>query len=211
MFKFLKKTPDTWIDQPVIDYLLGISQLYVIYYAVESNGNRIYFRFRDEQGNLLADIHDTRVKELILCYQEDFIRHSYYVDNKLGADELPKIMAFFEKKMQAYPTSKSRLTLTQLGQIQAQFKQQLEDTLQVPTFEFFPEAKGIEDNDIHVHFNSLDPDERERFIRFLNRLDANCLDVVVNIHLNHSTEEEIGATQTELDMMELEAEEEERE
>ncbi len=115
MFPFFKKKPKTWIDQSVIDYLMGIHPLFVIYYSVRVNGQSTLFKFRDEQGRFLADIY----------------------------------------------------------------------------------------------VNHLSEQQRERFTRFLNRLDCGCILVEVTMHLNHATEEEIVATQTELDMLEMVDEEEE--
>jgi hypothetical protein len=216
MFNFLKKKPATWIDQPVIDYLMGISSLFVIYYSVRINGRDTHFKFRDERGNFLADIYDTRVNGVSIGFQGSTLTlYTYRVYQRLNADELPKIKEYFDSKIKDYPTTQSRLDINQLTEIQGQFKQQLEDTLQVQSVQLFPPVKydTTIDNNIRIYVNCLSEQQRERFTRFLNRLDGNCIRVEVNMYLNYATEEEIVATQTELDMLEMveESNEEEEE
>ena len=216
MFPFFKKTQKTWIDQPVIDYLMGINPLFVIYYSVRINGRDTHFKFRDERGNFLADIYDTRVNGVSIGFQGNTMTlYTYRVYQRLNADELPKIKEYFDSKIKDYPTTKSRLDINQLIEIQGQFKQQLEDTLQVQGVQLFPPVKydTTVDNNIRIYVNSLSEQQRERFTQFLNRIDGNCIFVEVLLHLNHATEEEIVATQTELDMLEMveESNEEEEE
>ena len=210
MFPFFKKKQKTWIDQPVIDYLMGINSLFVIYYSIRVNGQSILFKFRDERGQFLADIYDTRAKDVSIGYQGNTMLYTYHICDRLDADELPKIKEFFDSKIKDYPTTKSRLDINQLIEIQGQFKQQLEDTLQVQGVELFPPEKyplakfiTTVDNNIRIYVNCLSEQQRERFTRFLNRLDCGCILVEVTMHLNHATEEEIVATQTELDMLEM--------
>ena len=45
MFPFFKKKPKTWIDQSVIDYLMGIHPLFVIYYSIRLYWYRHCFEF----------------------------------------------------------------------------------------------------------------------------------------------------------------------
>ena len=73
------------------------------------------------------------------------------------------------------------------------------------SLQLFPPSKydTSVDNDIHICINYLSEQQRERFTRFLNRLDWDCVDVMVTMHLNNATEEEITATQVELDMLEM--------
>jgi hypothetical protein len=206
MFPFFKKKQKTWIDQPVIDYLMGISSLFVIYYSVRINGRDTHFKFRDERGNFLADIYDTRVNGVSIGFQGSTLTlYTYRVYQRLNADELPKIKEYFDSKIKDYPTTQSRLDINQLTEIQGQFKQQLEDTLQVQSVQLFPPVKydTTIDNNIRIYVNCLSELQRERFTRFLNRLDGNCIHVEVNMYLNYATEEEITATQTELDMLEM--------
>ena len=220
MFPFFKKKQKTWIDQPVIDYLMGINSLFVIYYSVPINGRDTHFKFRDERGQFLADIYDTRVNGVSIGFQGNTTLYTYRVYQRLNADELPKIKEFFDNKMKDYPTTQSRLDINQLIDIQGQFKQQLEDTLQVQGVELFPPEKyplakfiTTVDNNIRIYVNCLSEQQRERFTRFLNRIDSNCIFVEVLLHLNQATEEEIVATQTELDMLQMveESNEEEEE
>lgn len=205
MFPFFKKTPKTWIEQSVIDYLMGINPLFVIYYSVRVNGQNALFKFRDERGRFLADIHDTRVNGVSIGYQGNTRLYTYHVHKRLNAEELPRIKAFFDDKIKDYATTRSRLDIHQLTDIQGQFKEQLEDSLQVRDLQLFPPAKYdySVDNDLRIYINGLDEPHRELFTRFLNRLDTNCIDAVVTLHLNQATEEEITATQTELDMLEM--------
>ena len=60
MFNFLKNKPKTWIDQPVIDYLMGLNPLFVIYYTAKVGNRNIKFKFRDENGTFLADVHQKK-------------------------------------------------------------------------------------------------------------------------------------------------------
>ena len=220
MFPFFSRTKKTWIDQPVIDYLMGINSLFVIYYSIRVNGQSILFKFRDERGQFLADIYDTRAKDVSIGYQGNTMLYTYHICDRLDADELPKIREFFDSKIKDYPTTNSELDINQLTDIQGQFKEQLEDTLQVQGVELFPPEKyplakfiTTVDNNIRIYVNCLSEQQRERFTRFLNRIDSNCIFVEVLLHLNQATEEEIVATQTELDMLQMveESNEEEEE
>lgn len=210
MFPFFKKKPKSWIDQSVINYLMGIHPLFVIYYSVRVNGQSTLFKFRDEQGRFLADIYDTRVQDVSIGFQDNTMLYTYHVHKRLDADELPRIKEYFDSKIRDYPFTQSRLDIKQLTEIQGQFKQQLEDTLRVQSVQLFPLAKydTSVDNDFRIYVNHLSEQQRERFTRFLNRLDCGCILVEVTMHLNHATEEEIVATQTELDMLEMVDEEE---
>ena len=205
MFPFFSRTKKSWIDQPVIDYLMGINSLFVIYYSIRVNGQSILFKFRDERGRFLADIYDTRAKDVSIGYQGNTMLYTYHICDRLDADELPKIREFFDSMIKDYPTTNSELDINQLTDIQGQFKEQLEDTLQVKSLQLFPPNKydTSVDNDIHICINYLSEQQRERFTRFLNRLDWDCVDVMVTMHLNNATEEEITATQAELDMLEM--------
>ncbi len=210
MFPFFNKKQKTWIDQSVIDYLMGIHPLFVVYYSVRINGRDTHFKFRDERGQFLADIYDTRVNGVSIGFQGNAMLHTYRVYRRLNADELPQIKEFFDSKIKEYPTSNSRLDVNQLIDIQSQFKKQLEDTLQVKGVQLFPPEKyplakydTTIDNNIRIYVNCLSEQQREMFTRFLNRIDGNCIFVEVLLHLNRSTEEEIVATQTELDMLEM--------
>ncbi len=205
MFPFFSRTKKTWIDQPVIDYLMGINSLFVIYYSIRVNGQSILFKFRDERGRFLADIYDTRAKDVSIGYQGNTMLYTYHICDRLDADELPKIREFFDSIIKDYPTTNSNLNINQLTEIQGQFKQQIEDTLLIQSMQLFPPCKydTSVDNDIRININTLNEPQRELFTRFLNRIDCDCVDVMVTIHLNHATEEEITATQAELDMLEM--------
>ena len=206
MFPFFKIMQKPWIDQPVIDYLMGIDPLFVIYYSIRVNEQSIFFKFRDERGRFLADIYDTRAKDVSIGFQGNTMLYTYHICDRLDADELPKIREFFDSKIKHYPTTNSNLNINQLTEIQGQFKQQIEDTLLIQSMQLFPPCKydTSVDNDIRININTLNEPQRELFTRFLNRIDCDCVDVMVTIHLNHATEEEIATTQTELDMFEIE-------
>ena len=196
MFNFLKKAPKAWIDQPVIDFLMGINPLFVIYYRVRRAGKDIDLVFRDKNGKFIADIYDKDVHAISIIY---------HVDKRLSTEELPSLKDFIEKKTKDYATSQSSLTIGQLSDIQGEFKRRLESTLGIQGVELFPKNKldTSVDNNIRIYFNQLDSEQRDRFIRFLNRLDKRCIPIEINLFINESTEEEIGATQTELDMLDI--------
>ena len=157
MFNFLKKKPTTWIDQPVIDYLMGISPAYAIYYTVRMGGQNLQLQFRNNEGKFLADIHENRVQSICVTYQH------LYNPRSLGVKQ--------------WPIS--------------------------PNIE-----KSNPSRNLRLHINSIDPEARERLLRFLSRLDNECVLTELRIYIDNATEEEICSTQTELDMLEMEEEEE---
>ena len=205
MLHFFKKTPKTWIDQPVIDFLMGINPLFVIYYTVRRAGKDIDLVFRDKNGKFIADIYDRDVHAISISYQGSPRHFIYYVNKRLSTEELPSLKDFIEKKTKDYAASQSPLTIGQLSDIQGEFKRRLESTLGIQGVELFPKNKldTSVDNNIHIYFNQLDSEQRDRFIRFLNRLDKRCIPIEINLFINESTEEEMGATQTELDMLDI--------
>lgn len=205
MFNFLKKAPKAWIDQPVIDFLMGINPLFVIYYTVRRAGKDIDLVFRDKNGKFIADIYDRDVHAISISYQGSPRHFIYHVDKRLSTEELPSLKDFIEKKTKDYATSQSSLTIGQLSDIQGEFKRRLESTLGIQGVELFPKNKldTSVDNNIRIYFNQLDSEQRDRLIRFLNRLDKRCIPIEINLFINESTEEEMGATQTELDMLDI--------
>ena len=205
MFSFFKIMQKPWIDQPVIDYLMGIDPQFVIYYSIHVNEQSILFKFRDERGRFLADIYDTRVKDISIGLQGNILFYTYHIDERLSADKLPQIKKFFDSKI-APPLINSKLDKDQLANLQGQFRQQLEDTLEVLSVLPIPPGKSYTgvDNDIHIVVNFLSEQQRKTFSQFINRLDCDHIIVETIIHLNLANEEEIATTQTELDMYEVE-------
>ncbi len=211
MFNFLKKKPTTWIDQPVIDYLMGVSPAYAIYYTVNMGGKNLQLQFRNNEGKFLADIHESRVQSISIAYQHFFNEHSLGVYGRLTVADLPRIKEYVEKSTAIFKT-KSTLNIRSLEHLQTELKEQIEGTLGVKHRPLFPDSEGSEpDRNINLHINSIGPEARERLLRFLSRLDNNCVDVMLLMHINSATEEEICSTQTELDMLNMEEEDMEEE
>lgn len=209
MFNFLKKKPETWIDQPVIDYLMGISPAYAIYYTVRMGGQDLQLQFRNNEGKFLADIHESRVQSICVTYQHLYNPRSLAVHGRLSVADMPRIKEYVEKSTAIFKT-KSPLNIHSLEKLQMELKKQVEDTLGVKHWPMYPDSKGSEqDCHIRLHINSIGPEARERLLRFLSRLDNECVLTVLHMYIDNSTEEEICSTQTELDMLEMEEEEEE--
>lgn len=201
MFNFLKNKPKTWIDQPVIDYLMSLNPLFVIYYTAKVGDRTIKFNFRDENGKFLADVHQQNVVSISLEYQGQYPAFYYPLFSRLDTKRLPRLKEIIDEEVSKYPTTQSHLGIRQLREIQSQFKKQIEDTLQIRSYK--DSDLPNENNDIHINYNSLDLDQRDQLTQFLNRLDNKCIDVMVTIRIDSATEEEICSTQTELDMYEM--------
>ena len=202
MFNFIKKQDKTWIDQPVIDYLMNLNPLFVIYYTAKVGDRTIKFNFRDENGKFLADVYQKNVVSISLEYQGQYPALYYPLFSRLDAKRLPRLKEIIDEEISRYPTTQSSLGIRQLREVQSQFKKQIEDTLQIRSYK--DESTSSENNDINIYYNALDSEQRDRFTQFLNRLDSKCIDVTVTIRIDSATEEEICSTQTELDMYEME-------
>ena len=206
MFNFLKKKPATWIDQPVIDYLMGVSPAYAIYYTVHMGGKNLRLQFRSNEGKFLADIHESRVLSISIAYQHFEPEQSLGVHGRLTVADLPRIREYVKENTAIFKT-RSKLSIHKLENLQTELKKQIEDTLGVRHLPLFPDCEAQDlDRSIRLHINSTAPEAREHLFRFLSRLDNNCVDVMINMHINSATEEEICSTQTELDMLEMEEE-----
>ena len=209
MFNFLKKKPATWIDQPVIDYLMGISPAYAIYYTVRMGGNDLQLQFRNNEGKFLADIHEKRVQTINIAYQHLYNPRSLGVHGHLSVEDMPRIKEYVEKSTAIIKT-KSPLNIHNLENLQTEFKKQVENTLGVRHWAIYPDIeKNKPSRSLRLHVNSIDPEARERLLRFLSRLDNECVLTELHIYIDNATDEEICSTQTVLDMLELEEEEEE--
>ena len=209
MFDFFKKKPETWIDQPVIDYLMGISPSYAIYYTVRMGGQNLQLQFRNNEGKFLADIHESRVQSICVTYQHLYNPHTLGVYGRLSVADMPRIKEYVEKSTAIFKT-KSPLNIHSLENLQMELKKQVEGTLGVKHWPMYPDSKESEpDRCIRLHINSIGPEARERLLRFLSRLDNECVLTVLHIYIDNATEEEICSTQTELDMLDMEEEEEE--
>jgi hypothetical protein len=209
MFNFLKKKPATWIDQPVIDYLMGISPAYAIYYTVRMGGNDLQLQFRNNEGKFLADIHENRVQTINIAYQHLYNPRSLGVHGRLSVEDMPRIKEYVEKSTAIIKT-KSPLNIHNLENLQTEFKKQVENTLGVRHWAIYPDIeKNKPSRSLRLHVNSIDPEARERLLRFLSRLDNECVLTELHIYIDNATDEEICSTQTVLDMLELEEEEEE--
>ena len=202
MFNFIKKQDKTWIDQPVIDYLMNLNPLFVIYYTAKVGDRTIKFNFRDENGKFLADVYQKNVVSISLEYQGQYPALYYPLFSRLDAKRLPRLKEIIDEEISRYPTTQSSLGIRQLREVQNQFKKQIEDTFQITRYEDDELTSG--NNDIHINYNTLHSKQRDRLIQFLNRFDNKCIDVTISMHIDSATEEEICSTQTELDMYEME-------
>jgi hypothetical protein len=68
MFNFLKKKPTTWIDQPVIDYLMSVSPAYAIYYTVNMGGTDSEESEPDRNINLHINSIGPEARERLLRF-----------------------------------------------------------------------------------------------------------------------------------------------
>ena len=202
MFNFIKKQDKTWIDQPVIDYLMNLNPLFVIYYTAKVGDRTIKFNFRDENGKFLADVYQKNVVSISLEYQGQYPALYYPLFSRLDAKRLPRLKEIIDEEISRYPTTQSSLGIRQLREVQNQFKKQIEDTFQITRYEDDELTSG--NNDIHINYNTLHSKQRDRLMQFLNRFDNKCIDVTISMHIDSATEEEICSTQTELDMYEME-------
>ena len=182
MFNFLKNKPKTWIEQPVIDYLMGLNPLFVIYYTAKVGNRNIKFKFRDENGKFLADVHQKNVVSISLEYQGQYPAFYYPLFSRLDSKRLLLLKEIIDEEVSKYPTTQSHLALRQLREIQNQFKKQIEDTLQIRSYK--DSDLPNENNDIHINYNSLDLEQRDQLTQFLNRLDSKCIDVTVTLHID---------------------------
>jgi hypothetical protein len=174
-------------------------------------GKNLQLQFRNNEGKFLADIHESRVQSISIAYQHFFNEHSLGVYGRLTVADMPRVKEYVEKSTAIFKT-KSTLNIRSLEHLQAELKKQIEGTLGVKHRPLFPDSEESEpDRNINLHINSIGPEARERLLRFLSRLDNNCVDVMLLMHINSATEEEICSTQTELDMLDMEEEEEEEE
>lgn len=209
MFNFLKKKPTTWIDQPVINYLMGISPAYAIYYTVRMGGQNLQLQFRNNEGKFLADIYENRVQSICVTYQHLYNPRSLAVHGRLSVADMPRIKEYVEKSTAIFKT-KSLLNIKNLEHLQTELNKQIESTLGVKQWPIFPDIeKSSPSRNLRLHINSINPEARERLLRFLSRLDNECVLTELRIYIDNATEEEICSTQTELDMLEMEEEEEE--
>ena len=204
MFNFFKKKPETWIDQAVIDYLMGISPAYAIYYTVNMGGNDLQLQFRSNEGKFLADIHETRVQSICVTYQHLYNPHSLGVHGRLSVADMPRIKEYVEKSTAIIKTN-SPLNIKKLENLQMEFKKQVENTLGVRHWPIYPDAEKSEPSrSLRLHVNSIGPEARERLLRFLSRLDNECVIAELDLYINNATDEEICSAQTVLDMLKME-------
>lgn len=202
MFIFLKKKRKTWIDQPVVDYLMSLNPLFVIYYTAKVGDSPIKFIFRDENGKFIADVHQKNVVSISLEYQGQYPAFYYPLFSKLNAKRLPRLNKIIDEEVSKYPTSQNHLGLRQLREVQSKFKKQIENTLQISSYK--DNDSSSKNNDVHINYNTLNSEQRNHLTHFLKRIDNKCIGVTVTIHMNSATEEEIYSTQTELDMYKME-------
>ena len=128
---------------------------------------------------------------------------------RLSVADMPRIKEYVEKSTAIFKT-KSLLNIKNLEHLQTELNKQIESSLGVKQWPISPNIeKSNPSRNLRLHINSINPEARERLLRFLSRLDNECVLTELRIYIDNATEEEICSTQTELDMLEMEEVEEE--
>lgn len=202
MFNLFSKKQ--WADTATVAYLMGISPLFTIKYSIlGQNGQKVAFPFRNEKGEMVADLYDKRVVEVSIHYQEtgmlEFVRvFKGSVTEEHGLNHLKQTFnAFIEQ----CPKTKSTASVKDLQTMQKDLHDQIEKIVNVYGWDKGPESKS---NNIKVYLNSIKPEYRERLVDFLVRLDKCSVPVTINLSIDGLTDEMIGSTLNELALFEME-------
>ena len=201
MVGIFKRKP--WIDDKSVDYLMGISPLFTIKYCTLVNGTRIKNNFRNERGELVADLFTENVVEISIHYQESGMLEVFPV-GKEGITEsrnLGALKVIFDKFIDQYPKTKSNFSVEELHKMQKELQDQIERIVNVYGWDKPKESKS---NNINIYLNSIKPEYRERLMDFLVRLDKCSIPVTITLGIDGTTDEMIGSTLNELALYEME-------
>ena len=201
MVGIFKRKP--WIDDKSVDYLMGISPLFTIKYCALVNGTRIKYNFRNERGELVADLFTENVVEISIHYQESGMLEVFPVGKEGIAESrnLGALKAIFDKFIGQYPKTKSNFSVEELHKMQKELHDQIERIVNVYGWDKPKESKS---NNINIYLNSIKPEYRERLMDFLVRLDKCSIPVTITLGIDGTTDEMIGSTLNELALYEME-------
>lgn len=187
-----------WITQEVIDYLMSLPMLYQVLYVVRVNGNgSTSFLFRDDDGKMVANIHERNVIAVRIQYQEDPFYEDCPVGKILDKQSLPYMKRIFGNFMACRPTTQSDVKPKDLYMMQYTLRDSIERVTGV---------RGIysDSKDITIELNRQPFENRKKFADFIARLDEKCVNVFVRVVISGATDEHVGATSDELALYEME-------
>jgi len=187
-----------WITQEVIDYLMSLPMLYQILYVVRVNGNgSTSFLFRDDDGKMVANLHERNVIAVRIQYQDDPFYEDCPAGKILDKYSLPYMKRVFGEFMARRPTTQSDVKPKDLYMMQYALRDSIERVTGV---------RGIysDSKDIIVEMNHLPFEYRKKFADFIARLDDKCVHVGIHVMISGSTDEHVGATSDELALYEME-------
>lgn len=200
MFSFFKKKP--WVCDAAISYLMSISSLFTVEYTCLVNGRRIKLPFRNDVGEMVADIYDKNVVEVAINYMGTGIPCCAFLNKgRLDEKSLANIKAMFDHFIAECPTTQSRSTVQELHRMHKGLHDQIEKIVNVYGWDKSKESKS---NDIKIYLNSIKPEYRARLMDFLIRLDKCSVPVTITVNIDSTTDEMIGSTLNELAMFEME-------
>jgi len=187
-----------WITQEVIDYLMSLPMLYQILYVVRVNGNgSTSFLFRDDDGKMVANLHERNVIAVRIQYQDDPFYEDCPAGKILDKYSLPYMKRVFGEFMARRPTTQSDVKPKDLYMMQYALRDSIERVTGV---------RGIysDSKDIIVEMNHQPFEYRKKFADFIARLDDKCVHVGIHVMISGSTDEHVGATSDELALYEME-------
>jgi len=188
-----------WIGQEMIDYIKSLPKLYRVTYETLVGGRTLSFPIRDEDGNILADdndFHARNVVSLTVHYQRMGGSEYIGVFGKLDGDDLELFKKAFARLERDYPKSTSTVSAKSLHEMQLQLREEIERITRT--------GSPHEGTNMLINLNGASQLFRDRIVPLLLRLGDNCVPVTVSIDMTNATEEQIGATLTELAMYEME-------
>ncbi len=200
MFSFFKKK--TWVCDAAISYLMSISSLFTVEYTCLVNGRRIKLPFRNDVGEMVADIYDKNVVEVAINYMGTGVPCCAFINKgRLDESTLANVKAMFDHFIAECPATQSRSTVQELHLMHKGLHDQIEKIVNVYGWDKSKESKS---NDIKIYLNSIKPEYRVRLMDFLIRLDKCSVPVTITVNIDSTTDEMVGSTLNELAMFEME-------
>lgn len=195
MFEFLFGRP--WISQEVIDYLNTIPRMFRIYYVVSEHGQDCRFLMRDEDMVWATFDRNERRRVTSICiqFQEDGFSEYYFLDkSRIDAGNVPYIKEKFDSFIKKYPKTHSKIKANSLYETQRKLRHEVERVTGV--------IGAYDGKDIVINLNGISEESRCRVLDVVKRFGKDCLATTLMITLAGATDEEIGATLSELAMVE---------
>lgn len=200
MFNLFKKKP--WVSEAAIKYFMGVSSLFTIEYTVIMNKRRITLPFRNEVGEMVADIYDKNVVGIALNYMGNGIPcYAFLPKGRIDEHNFDTVKAIFDHFIAECPTTQSNSTVKELHDMQKGLHDQIEKIVNVYGWD---KSKNSKSNNIKIYLNSIKPEYRIRLMDFLVRLDKCSVPVTITVNIDGTTDEKIGSTLNELAMFEME-------